>query len=52
MAGKVLNMNEIHKIIGSGKINRSVEKPATAHTLNRYPLFRKKEESSINKKTC
>jgi len=35
MAGKVLNMNEIHKINDSAKMNRSEENPATAHTLDR-----------------
>ncbi len=37
MAGKVLNMNEIHKINDSAKMNKSAENPATAHTLDRYP---------------
>jgi len=36
MAGKVLNMNEIYKINGSAKMNRSAVNPATAHILDRY----------------
>ena len=34
MAGKVLNMNEIHKINGSAEMPRSGKNPATAHTLD------------------
>jgi len=37
MVGKVLNMNEIHKINDSAKMKRSAKNPATAHTLDRYP---------------
>ncbi len=36
MAGKVLKMNEINKINDSAKMDKSAEKPATAHTLNRW----------------
>ncbi len=36
MVGKVLNMNEIHKINGSAKMKVSAENPTTAHTLDRY----------------
>ena len=36
MADKMQNMNKLLKINGSAKMNRSSEKPATAHTLARY----------------
>jgi len=36
MAGKEINMNEIHKINGSAKMKVSAENPATAHTLARW----------------
>ncbi len=35
MPDKVINMNEIHKINGSAKMDKSMNNPATAHTLDR-----------------
>ena len=35
MPEKVIKMNEIHKINGSAKMNKSANNPATAHTLDR-----------------
>ena len=35
MEGKALNMNIIHKINDSVKMNISAKNPATAHTLDR-----------------
>ena len=35
MAGNVLKMNNINKIKNSAIMNKSAEKPATAHTHNR-----------------
>ena len=35
MAGKVLKMNNIHKINNGAIMNKSAENPATTHTHNR-----------------
>jgi len=43
MEGKVLKMNNIYKISGSAKINKSAENPATANTLVRWSAL---EEST------
>ena len=42
MAGKVLNINEIHKINSRAKMNKSAKNLATAHTLDRCTTFEQK----------
>ncbi len=44
MADKVLSMNEIHKINGSAKMNRSAKNSATAHTLDRSLPAKKRNQ--------
>ena len=45
MAGKVLKMNNMHKINNSTIMNRSAENPATTHTRDRYHRLKENDRA-------